>query len=191
MKYKPWTGCKENSYGGIENSNENIIKLWEDFVNDIIQSGNRPHNYLQIEIDNYLNNRENIEINRGNEDNLVYEAYDNDDVVIGNKNDDWMEGAHDMQYIAEQNIDDMNDVEIRWDKTNDFSSLHHEYDVNIDVNDITRKYDEILKSERIVNRRDVCKTRLNIKQRMAHDLIIRAMNLVPGQSKTDGGDDVS
>ena len=26
---------------------------------------------------------------------------------------------------------------------------------------------------------------------MAHDLIIRAMNLAPGQSKTDGGDDVS
>ena len=36
MKYKPWAGCKENSYGGIENSNENIIKLWEDYVNDII-----------------------------------------------------------------------------------------------------------------------------------------------------------
>ena len=27
IKYKPWIGCKENSYSGAENSEENIIKL--------------------------------------------------------------------------------------------------------------------------------------------------------------------
>ena len=165
MKYKPWTACKEKSCSRIENSNENIIKLQEDYVNDIIQSGNRPDNYLQIEIDNYLNNRENIEINHDNKDNLVHEACDINDMVIRNENNDQMEGAHDMQHVAEQNIDDINDTEIRQDKINDFSSLYHKCDTNIDATNIARKCDEILKSERIVNRRGVFKTRLNVKQR--------------------------
>jgi hypothetical protein len=138
-----------------------------------------------------LNNREPIDINRGNEENLVYQAFDNDDVLIDNQNDDWMAGVNDVQYVRDQHTDDMNDVEVRWDKTHDFSVLHHTYDINIDTNDISVKYDEILKLSRVVNRREVCKSRLNVKQRMAHDLIVRAMTLEDGQSKTDGGNDVS
>ena len=93
----------------------------------------------------------------------MHEACDNDGVAIENENDDCIEDAHNMQHVAKQNADDMNDVEIRWDKTNDFSLLHHEYDKNIGVIDISRKHDEILKSEHIVNRRDAHKTRLNVK----------------------------
>jgi len=82
-------------------------------------------------------------------------------------------------------------VEIRWNKTNDFSILYYEYDVNINLNDVTKKYEEILKSKWVINRRDVYKSRLNIKQRLTYDLIIRAMNLEEGHSKTDREGDVS
>ena len=57
-------------------------------MKEIIYSGNTPHNYLQLEINNYLNSRENVQINRGDDDNLVYKAYENDNNLIQNKNDD-------------------------------------------------------------------------------------------------------
>ena len=42
-----------------------------------------------------------------------------------------------------------------------------------------------------MNRTDRFYINLNEKQKYAHDLLIRAINLNPGQSKTDGGSDVS
>ena len=96
-----------------------------------------------------------------------------------------------LQYVAEQDADDINDVEIRWDKEHNFYELHNEYEDELDAEIISKMYEEVMNSNRVINRRTVCRTMLNLKQGMSHDLIIRALNLQVGQSKTDGGDDVS
>ena len=59
------------------------------------------------------------------------------------------------------------------------------------MNDITRKHNKVLKTERIVNRWLVCHTQLNLKQEIAYNLIIRAINLEKGELKTNGEDDMS
>ena len=47
----------------------------------MIDSGIRQHDYLQVEINNYLNNRDRLNANYG-KDNIVYDAnYDNNDIL--------------------------------------------------------------------------------------------------------------
>ena len=46
IKFKPWLGDKINAYGGVESTDSSIIKLWEDFVENIVASGERSPDYL-------------------------------------------------------------------------------------------------------------------------------------------------
>ena len=82
-------------------------------------------------------------------------------------------------------------LKVSQNKTHNFSVLYYTHDENIDINDISLKYQEILKISQIINRREVCKSRLNMKQQMAHDLIIRAMALEEEKFKINRGSGVS
>ena len=74
-----------------------------------------------------------------------------------------MVSANNMQHIADQNIGNMSDVEVRWNKTHDFSALHNTCDDNVDINDIRLKCQETLTTSQVINRREACKLRLNVK----------------------------
>ena len=60
-----------------------------------------------------------------NEGNLVVDHYDNDadDIDDIGKEvgylDDWMQVANDTDYVAETNVDDIQDVHVRCDKDHD------------------------------------------------------------------------
>lgn len=121
IKHKPWTGERTMSFGGNDNDKINMINLWEDYVKSVMSSGGTPPDYLQIEIDTCVLNRQ-LEIHE-TEDDIVHDYVVNhrDDLNDNLENDDWMEGVHDDNYVAEQDFDDVEDVQIRWDRNHDFS----------------------------------------------------------------------
>ena len=59
-----------------------------------------------------MNNREKYQVNHG-DDNLAHKRNNNNYLLIENENDDWMEGVDTLQYIANKNKDNSNDVEVR------------------------------------------------------------------------------
>ena len=81
---------------------------------------------------------------------------------------------NDMKHIANQNIDNMSNIKVRWDKTHDCSELCYAHDNSIDINGISQKCKKILKTSQVINRREVHKSTLNVKQRIAYDTITRA-----------------
>jgi len=57
IKFKPWFSDKTNICRGTDNTVESIIKLWEDHIENIITSSQRSPDYLQVEINSYLDNK--------------------------------------------------------------------------------------------------------------------------------------
>ena len=105
-------------------------------------------NYLQLAIDTHVQNKD-VNLHK-NEGNLVVDHYDNDaddiddiGTEIGNL-DDWMQAANDTDYMAETNVDDIQDVHVRWDKDHDFHTLHHTYDPPLDLKVIRKQHDEVI-----------------------------------------------
>ena len=100
--------------------------------------------------------------------------------VFNNKNNiedsNWMDILNNDEYLARQDINDVEDIIIRQDKEYDFNVLHHNYD-DFNINEIKAKYNKVIKSNRITNRRSVHSSSLNKCQKYAHNMIIRALNL--------------
>ena len=63
------------------------------YVTAIRNNGQTPPDYLQLEIDNYLENRNRVPMNYGDETLVYDENNDIDDIEFNEPNDDWMEGV--------------------------------------------------------------------------------------------------
>ena len=84
-------------------------------------------------------------------------------------------------------MDDFMDSEVRWDKHHDFHLLHHKHSEPFDVEEIETEKKEMSDSERVLSRRAVDKTTLNCRQKVTHDIIIKASQSRKGESKSHGG----
>ena len=82
------------------------------------------------------------------------ELLDNDDNNDPTDNE-WIEGValEESEFMNTNEIDDVDKVIVRWDKDNDFSLLHHEYDDDFSIEMIDKKYKDVIKSERTIFRR--------------------------------------
>ena len=52
-------------------------------------------------------------------------------------------------------VDNIDEVIVRWDKDNDFTLLHHKYNNDFSIEIINKKCKVIIKSERTIFRRQV------------------------------------
>ena len=101
IKHKLWTGQRTMLHRRDDNNKLNMINLWKDYVKSVMSSGGTPPDILQTEIDTCVLNRQ-LEIYE-TEDDIVYDHIINDgeDSNDNLENDDWMEGVHDDNYVAE------------------------------------------------------------------------------------------
>ena len=193
IKFKPWIGEKESVYGGSENSKENIISLWHEHMESVTSNGHRMPNYLQVELDTYKQNKQ---ILRESDSSDIVQHHD--DGMVDNSQDDannydWIEALDndELEYANNNDFDDVEEVNVQWNKNHDFSILQNDYDDDFSLEMIDQKYKEVMKSERLIFRRAVCSGTLNERQLCAHNLIIKALMLGENESVTDGGNDVS
>ena len=75
---------------------------------------------------------------------------------------------------------------MRWDKNHDFTQLHQECIDRLSGQDIETKCKKVLESRRVINRRWVDENNLNRRQKIAHDLVVKAVKLNNGKPATDG-----
>ena len=117
-----------------------------------MSSGSIPPDYLQTEIDIYVLNRQ-LEIHE-TEDDIVHDHVINhvDDLNDNLENDDWMEGVHNDNYVAEQDFDDVEDVQMRWDRNHDFSQYQQECVEPLSMLDTETRHKRLLESTRVINR---------------------------------------
>ena len=185
---------KESVYGGINNEKKNIIHLWTNYIEELISNGSTIPNYLRSAVQIHMKTRNSIKEN--NLDTLMNYNLSNEeefDEELNEENNDWMEGLdeNEIESKLKNEIDDINDIIIKWDKDHDFYNLIHNYNKSFNIEEIDERYKEVIKSERIVNRRSISSTKLNFKQKYAHDLIIEATQLKFDESISEGGEGVS
>ena len=79
------------------------------------------------------------------------------------------------EHIADQDIDNAEEVIIRWNKENNFNTLHHVHNLLFNVNEIEAKCKKVIQLDKITNRRNADYNSLNRRQKYANDIIIKAL----------------
>ena len=59
-----------------------------------------------------------------------------------------MQAANDTDYMAETNVDDIQDVHVRWDKDHDVHTLRHMYDPPLDLKVTLKEHDEVVGADK-------------------------------------------
>ena len=190
IKYRPFVDSVENAYNTLSEKKD-IIKCWEDFSKDLLNSGrvvpgNLRRDFERVAKYNEKNNKENKEKEKSNyfedfevpEDRVVNNR-EVDDVVL--QNNLMMSGNVCTDYDALQ------EIRIRWDRDFDFSEKVQTYADGTDFKEIGDDFTKFLETRisRRVVRRNLSRDTLKPSQQLAHDVVVRMATREPGTSKTD------
>jgi len=90
-------------YSSVENTDKAIIKLWENYIEIIIDSADIPLDYLHVEIKNYVNNKNSL-LHKP-ENNNANNNFEEDNRFNNNisKSDSWIDYINKAiaEYLAE------------------------------------------------------------------------------------------
>ena len=104
--------------------------------------------------------------NNGNSERIMVHEHSPDDIdpdilFDDQINDDWMEGLDYSEFVASDDIDDVEEVDVRWDKEHDFCTLYNEYEDDFSLEKVEEIHKNVMKTGRIVARREVSSEDLN------------------------------
>ena len=210
MKYKPWTGEPESVYGGSEASVEDIKNTWQSYSQQLLTNNGflpdrvkRAIHYANAE---GRNAKQKMKKSK-NDDDFDDDDDDNHDYGYGDL--DFSFNTEDNGYDEEQvtyepwmeqstfGYDDepqLLDDDVVWHRNHDWSNLNNTFTNselgNLDTT-LKQQYDSLRSVAMNNDLTHVDRDELNVRQRLAHDVIVRAACLGPGESCTDGGEDVS
>ena len=182
MRFKPWEGEVEDAWNHKE-EDADIRGLWTTFLKSF---GDSPPNFLQNAIAVHEKNHEREEASQRLEfDTESFHSLDSQD-----DNGDDLVAANTHVPLAQDDDDDI-DMGVEWDKDHDWTTPNVDFELqNADVykQHLTSIQDDAVSHERNAERY----SRLNAKQKLAHDMILTACrNKEQGiVSSTDGGDGI-
>ena len=195
MKYRPWSGAYESSWGGPNATSNDIIQSWDDFVDALRQSNSPLPDVLRREIDESFQYRRRRDV-QVEEDEFVIANDDGAGEPFPSEladDEDWMLASEpaDEGFLANELMWEPGDVNVRWNRNHDFSVLENEYPENFhsDLAAVSTRFEQVVAdvSSRPA-RRTVSRENLNPRQRLAHDAVVRSASQPAHiSSSTDGG----
>lgn len=186
IKYRPWEGQSVAvAYGGEDATDEDIIAMWEAHAHFLLSRGESLPDALRRDIDRQVKSRRNTGTGTGDLPNGGDEGFYGENGP--DEQDDWMLLAEGTTFAT--TLDDDEDTTLQWDAAHDFAVLEHTYPRS------NEEYSEIYKTLLKNHEADHTRPRrsrddLNDRQKLAHDVVVRACCLPQGDSSTDGGNDV-
>ena len=195
LKYKPWKDDHTQVWGGTDATSEDVKRVWDDFVarlgedapdrllreidmaqRSLRQTTSRTHHSGQTnEEHDYTNNPQGSYVS----DDAVPNA--EDDLLI-------LDDSCISAVMTDRLNDDIDTADIDWNQEHNFveSSQLSVSDANALKTRLAVAKNETTTS----HRRVVSKDTLNERQLLAHDMIVTACLLGPGESSTDGGEQI-
>ena len=86
-----------------------------------------------------------------------------DNLQDNSNNYDWIVGLdkNKLEYANNNEFNDIEEVNMQWNKDYDFSILQKDYNDNFSLEMINQKYKEVMKSKRLIFRRTIYSEILN------------------------------
>ena len=181
MKYFPWQDDPVNSYGGENETDEEVQNKWIQFLHSL---GDDIPDLLQRELDQYAATR-----NDDGNHNVPLQGDDSfrsDEALIPSQEDHFADVPNLPQIIQDRLLDDIDSADIDWDDEHDWSIPTHEYDLP-SLRDSLAQFKE---SDVVRTRREIQYCSLNNRQKKAHDMIESSCLQGENESSTDGGDGI-
>ena len=196
MRFRPWVGQSANAWDQ-STTDEEVIALWKEFCCQWHRSDAN-----EFDTPDFLQRALNDHVRYATRDSRDFYAERNEESSFQSDNacprpgdDPLCDNQVDLaQLLLDRDIDDIDTLDIDWDQTEDWTAPPTSFEANehFVTNEVKEKV-QIAKEQdgASANRRRVLVADLNAKQRIAHDMMVRACAIDEGdESETEGGTEI-
>ena len=140
IKYKPWAGRSPTSlWGGDEATDKEIQQAWVTHLLSYQLSPDQAPDFIRRELDEYHRDRSHETVDGDDEmDNDPF-ADDDDDLEPASFHEEHVP-------VPEEELTDPDEATIRWNRDHDWSQLRHEYDDDLDLDEVSAQYADLVKN---------------------------------------------